>query len=84
MAKNILITGANAGLGKESAKQFADLASTQKIILGVRNLVKGEAAKSELEQQTGRKIFELLQVDVSSIDSVVEASEKLATKIALT
>lgn len=74
MARNILITGANAGLGKESARQFAQQEETEKIYLGVRNLQKGEQAKNELEQTTGRKIFELLEIDVSNIESARQAA----------
>lgn len=81
MAQKILITGANAGLGKESAKQFAQLPETQKIYLGVRNLAKGQTAKKELEQLTGKKIFELIQVDVSSLNSTKVAVEALPEKI---
>lgn len=70
MLKSVLITGANAGLGKETAKQLAMRAGVEKIYLGCRNMDKAQAAKAELEQQTGRRIFEILQIDVSDLDSV--------------
>ena len=81
MAKKILITGANAGLGKESARQFAEDEATELIILGVRNLEKGAKAQRELEQQTGRKIFELLKIDVSNVESVRKAVVDLKANI---
>lgn len=73
MDKNILITGANAGLGKEAARQLALKNETKKIILFCRNRTKAKAAKQDLETQTGKKIFEILIGDVSDTDSVRKA-----------
>jgi len=77
MIKSVLITGANAGLGKESARQLANKEGIEKIYLGCRNLKKAEAAKAELEQATGKKIFEIIQIDVSDVASVKAAVRKL-------
>ncbi len=57
MNESILITGANIGLGKETARQLALKTETKKIILFCRNAAKAESAKKDLEQQTGKKIF---------------------------
>lgn len=81
MNKTILITGANAGIGKETARQLALKKETEKIYLGCRNRQKAEAAKKELEEATGKKIFEILIIDVSSIESVNNAVETLAQPI---
>ncbi len=70
MNKTIFITGANAGIGKDVARQLALLDSTEKIYLGCRNLIKAEAAKKELESLTGKNIFEIVQIDVSKLESV--------------
>lgn len=75
--KSILITGANAGLGKETARQLALLSGTEKIYLGCRSEEKAKAAKKELEQSTGRSIFEILLIDVADIDSVKSAVASL-------
>jgi NAD(P)-dependent dehydrogenase (short-subunit alcohol dehydrogenase family) len=72
--KTILITGANAGLGKECARQLALLPDTAKIILGCRNAERAEAAKESLEQSTGREIFDILILDLSDLDSVRRAA----------
>jgi len=77
MLKSILITGANAGLGKESAKQMAMQTGVEKIYLGCRNEEKAQVAKQELEQITGKKIFEILKIDVSDLDSVRTAVKSL-------
>lgn len=79
--KNILITGANAGLGKECARQVALLKSTECIYLGCRNIKKAEAAKAELEQSTGRSIFQILQIDLMDMDSIRLAVASLPTPI---
>ncbi len=81
MNETILITGANAGLGKDAARQLALLDETKKIYLGCRNETKALAAKSELEQVTGRSIFEVMIVDVSKPASVRSAIAKLTEPI---
>lgn len=73
MIKRVLITGANAGLGKEAAKQLASQSGIETVYLGCRNLSKAEQAKEELEQLTGKQIFEILPLDVSDLDSVRNA-----------
>ena len=77
MIESILITGANNGLGKEAARQLALKKETKKVILFCRNQARAEAAKKELEQQTGRKIFEIVIGDVSDAHSVRNAVEKI-------
>lgn len=76
MVKSVLITGANSGLGKESARQLA-LLGTEKIYLGCRNESKAIAAKQELEEVTGKSVFEILLIDVSKPDSVRAAVDSL-------
>ena len=53
MNKSIIITGANVGLGKETARQLALRKETEKIILACRNPKKAELAKKDLEAATG-------------------------------
>ena len=77
MNESILITGANNGLGKDAARQLALKKETKKIILFCRNLARAEAAKKDLEEKTGRKIFEIIIGDVSDADSVRKAVEKI-------
>lgn len=77
MNKSILITGANIGLGKETARQLALKEDTEKIILACRNLAKAEAAKKDLETTTGRSIFEIVIMDTSDAESVRTAVSSL-------
>jgi len=79
--ESILITGANMGLGKETARQLALKNETKKIILFCRNPEKAEAAKKDLEEKTGKKIFEIVIGDVSDANSVKKAVEKIKEPI---
>lgn len=81
MNKIVMITGANAGIGKETARQLALKPETEKVYLACRNLTKAQAAKQELEDATGKYIFEILIMDVSNPDSVREAVSKLREPI---
>ena len=77
MNKTILITGANGGLGKDAARQLALLAETEKIYLACRNFEKAKVAKKELEESTGKNVFEILLLDTSDLTSVKKAVENL-------
>ena len=76
-----LITGANSGIGIELARQLAGTERYSKIYLACRNQAKAEAAKAELQAATGRRIFEILRVDVSDLDSVAVALATLQEPI---
>ena len=81
MIESILITGANAGLGKETARQFALKQETKKVILFCRNQARAVSAQKDLEQQTGKKIFEILIGDVTDAASVRQAVEEIKEPI---
>ena len=68
--KTALITGANAGLGKDIARQLALRSEIAHIYLACRNRDKAIAARTELEAETGRRIFDIVDMDVSDPGSV--------------
>ncbi|MCW2494886.1 SDR family NAD(P)-dependent oxidoreductase [Jatrophihabitans sp.] len=68
--KTALITGANAGIGKEVARQLALRPELAHIYLACRNRDRAIAAKVELEAATGRRIFDIVVMDVADLDSV--------------
>lgn len=72
----ILVTGANAGLGKESVRQLA-LMKPAKIIMTARNMTKGQRARDELIEATGYKNLQLEHLDLCSMASVNALSQKL-------
>ena len=72
-----MITGANGGLGKECARQFALQDDTQKIYLACRNQQKAKDAKLSLESSTGKSIFEIVILDLSNLESVKDAVKSL-------
>ncbi|WP_261817040.1 SDR family NAD(P)-dependent oxidoreductase [Vibrio gallicus] len=77
----ILITGANSGLGFDAARQFALQSGVSKIILACRDEHRAKQAMMQLEALTGKKIFEILIVDVGNLDSCRKAANKLSTKV---
>src|SRR5271168_4673096 len=68
--KTVLITGANAGIGKEVARQLALRPEIARIYLACRNQDRATAAKAELEAATGRRIFDIVLMDVADPRSV--------------
>ncbi len=70
LEKTVLITGANAGIGKEVARQLALRPEIARIYLACRNAERANAAKAELEAATGRTIFDIVLMDVADLASV--------------
>src|ERR1700758_5037487 len=68
--KTVLITGANVGIGKEIARQMALRHEIAQVYLACRNKEKARTAKAELETETGRRIFDIVLMDVSDPASV--------------
>lgn len=65
--KIVIVTGANAGIGKATAAQLCDLGAT--VILACRCKARGEAAVQELSCVDGR-CMELMRLDLADLDSV--------------
>ena len=63
-----LVTGANSGMGKETARELARMGA--EVILGCRSKERGEAAANEIIATTGRKGVTVIEVDLSSLASV--------------
>ncbi|MEM7300129.1 MAG: SDR family NAD(P)-dependent oxidoreductase [Pseudomonadota bacterium] len=79
--QSVLITGANAGLGREAARQLALHNGVEQILLGCRNAAKAEAAKAALVKETGRDIFSIVIMDVADVASVKSAVAKLSAPV---
>ncbi|KAI8075151.1 hypothetical protein BC940DRAFT_287583 [Gongronella butleri] len=76
--QTVIITGSNVGLGKEAARHIVRLGAAR-VILGVRNVEAGEAAKQQIEKSTGRQgVCEVWHVDLASFDSVLAFGDRVA------
>ena len=75
--KTVLITGANAGIGKDVARQLALRPDMARIYLACRNKDRATTAKAELEAKTGRRIFDIIVMDVADPDSVRDGLEAI-------
>ena len=68
--KTIIVTGSNVGLGKEAVRHFVRLKAA-KVIIAVRSVAKGEAAKADLEKEYERatEVVEVWKLDYASYAS---------------
>jgi NAD(P)-dependent dehydrogenase (short-subunit alcohol dehydrogenase family) len=75
--QTIVITGSNTGLGKEAARHYARLGA-KRLILAVRNLEKGEAAKKDIATTAAAGV----EIQVWKIDMAQPSSIKaFATRV---
>jgi len=76
--RRCLVTGANAGLGYETALALADLGA--RVVLLCRSRERGEAARERIREQTGNARVELEVLDVSELAAVRDLAPKLASE----
>lgn len=67
--RTIIITGANSGLGFETAKKIAKNKDYE-IILACRNIDKANKAKKEIISETNNYNIIVMEIDTSSLESV--------------
>ena len=63
-----IITGANAGLGEETSRIFAE--KDMKVIMACRNQKRGEEAKRKILAKVPKADLEVMQLDLSSLESI--------------
>lgn len=69
-ASTVIVTGANVGIGFETAREILH-SKPQRLILAVRSLEKGNAARRELEKsKSGTTRLDVRLLDQSSFESV--------------
>lgn len=75
--QTIVVTGSNVGLGLEAARHVVRLGAA-KVILGVRNVTAGNAAKEDIEASTRRLgVCEVWEVDLASYSSTLAFGDRL-------
>jgi NAD(P)-dependent dehydrogenase (short-subunit alcohol dehydrogenase family) len=69
-----LVTGANSGLGKITARELAKMGAT--VIMVARSQARGEAALAEVKQASGSDSVHLMLADLSSLDATRKLAEQ--------
>lgn len=75
-----IVTGANSGIGFETAKLFATSSDSHHIFMACRSLEKGEKALSDIKATDTKSILSLVQLEVTNDASVRKAAELVATQ----
>ena len=70
-----IVTGATSGLGYDTAAVLADKGA--RVVLAVRNLVKGKEAIDRIKTASPTATVELQELDLTSLDSVRKAADEL-------
>jgi len=76
--KTALITGANKGIGFETARQL--LQAEYYVYLGSRDIKKGQEATDRLKSE-GLSNVEAIRIDVSDSASIIDARKELGSKL---
>ncbi len=73
--KLAVVTGANSGTGKEATKRLA--AAGARVVMAVRTVAKGEAARAEILAEVPGAELEIRRVDLADLASVQEFADGL-------
>ena len=76
--KTVIITGANTGIGIHTVIDLAKRGAT--IVMACRSLERGEAALKEAKEKSGSESIDLMQLDLSSLNSVRKFVETFSSK----
>ncbi len=70
-----VVTGANSGTGKEATKRLA--AAGARVVMAVRTVAKGEAARAEILAEHPHAQLEVRRIDLADLASVQEFADGL-------
>ncbi|KAG9239273.1 hypothetical protein BJ875DRAFT_391631, partial [Amylocarpus encephaloides] len=74
----VLITGANQGIGFETAKNLLQHSAKYHVLIGSRDITKGTEAVSSLETFPIKGTIEAIQIDVTNDTSVDTAAKRVS------
>jgi retinol dehydrogenase-12 len=72
--KIVIITGANTGIGKETAIDLAKRGA--KVYIACRDAKRGQDALEEIKEKSGNDKVHFMQLDLASLDSIREFSQR--------
>lgn len=78
ISKTVIITGANSGIGKAAAIRFA--AAGHKVIMACRSIQRSQKAFNEVLNFSSDKTIDLIQLDVSSFQSIRNFCSEIVRK----
>lgn len=78
--KNAIVTGANSGIGYETAKALAKKGAT--VVMACRNLDKANAAAARIRQDVGNPKLEIMRLDLADLNSVREFADAFKAQYA--
>lgn len=73
-----VVTGANVGVGLETARGLAERGAT--VVLACRNRAKAEAAAQDIRATTGSEAVEIVDLDLASLASVRAAATEILAR----
>ena len=76
--KVCLVTGANSGIGKETALSLAQMSMT--VVMSCRERVSGEAARAEIIKESGNEAVDLLVSDLASQAAIRGLADEFKAK----
>ncbi len=74
-----VVTGANSGLGLETARELARAGAS--VVLAVRSLDRGKAAVDEIRGEQPDATVQLQELDLASLDSIRSAATEVRSKV---
>ncbi|MGB1580365.1 MAG: oxidoreductase [Nevskiales bacterium] len=77
-SRTIIVTGANSGIGYETAAALA--AKGAHIIMACRNKEKAEAAAQKIRSRSQQGKITVMQLDVSSLESIRQFADEFTTR----
>lgn len=78
-ANNVVITGANSGIGYETALHFASRGAN--VVMACRSIDRAEVARDKIQAAVPGANTHIIRLDVSDLDSVREFSRQFAEQV---